>query len=105
MPQSLPEWRLKSETPANGELVTVPRPGLEGLEPNMDYHADNLETIRFKFLGSMRNPKVSLAGGPPEIKKLTYVFQQFGWEARGVQDPSHLQGQRCNSETVLGATR
>ena len=77
MPQALPEWRLKSETPSKGELVTIPWPGIEAMKPDMDYHADELEDIRFKFLSSRRNPKVSLAGGPREIKKLTYVFSSL----------------------------
>jgi hypothetical protein len=61
LPQALPEWRLKSETPAKGELVSIPWPGLENMAPDMDYHADSLETTRlnrFIFLGSRRNPKV-----------------------------------------------
>ena len=77
MPQALPEWRLKSETPSKGELVTIPWPGIEAIKPDMDYHADELEDIRFNFLSSRRNPKVSLAGGPREIKKLTYVFSSL----------------------------
>ena len=36
-----------------------------------------MEDVRFEFLGARRNPKVSLAGGPREIKKLTYVFSSL----------------------------
>ena len=68
-PQALPESRLKSETPQKGKLVTIPRRGLEQLMPDMDYHADDLETVRFAFLGSKRNPKVGLASRQREIKQ------------------------------------
>ena len=73
----MPEWRLKNETPSKGELVTIPWPGIEATVPGNDYHADDLESIRFTFLSSRRNRKVSLAGGPREIKKFTYVFSSL----------------------------
>ena len=47
MPQAVPEWRLKSETPAKGELITMLWPGIEAMLPDNDYHADDLESIHF----------------------------------------------------------
>ena len=82
-PQALPEWRLKSETPAKGKLVTIPWPGIEAMKPDMDYHADNLEDIRFKFLSSRRNPKVSLAGGSLERSRSLRTFSA-PWMAKKV---------------------
>ena len=78
MPQALPAWRLKSDMAlSKGELVTVPWVGVDAMVPGVDYHYYDLESIRFQFLASRRNPKVSLAGGPREIKKLTYVFSSL----------------------------
>jgi 5-methylcytosine-specific restriction endonuclease McrA len=78
MPQALPAWRLKSEmAPSKGELVALPWVGVDSMAPGVDYHSDDLEAIRFQFLASRRNPKVSLAGGPREIKKLTNVFSSL----------------------------
>ena len=37
------------------------------------YHAEDLEDVRFQFLRTARNPKVSL-GGVRQIRKLTYAF-------------------------------
>jgi hypothetical protein len=57
------------------------------MKPDMDYHADELEDIRFNFLSSRRNPKVSLAGGPREIKKLMYVFSSLdGKDADAIKE-------------------
>ena len=42
------------------------------MEPRA-YHAEDLEDVRFQFLHTARNPKVSL-GGVRQIRKLTYAF-------------------------------
>jgi hypothetical protein len=57
----LPTWRLKSETPEKEELITIPWPGIERMEARA-YHAEDLEEVRYQFLRTSRNPKVSLGG-------------------------------------------
>ena len=42
------------------------------MEPRA-YHAEDLERVRFQFLRTARNPKVSL-GAVRHIRKLTYAF-------------------------------
>ena len=74
---SLARMAAEKRDASKGGLVTIPWPWLEAMLPDNDYHADDLEDIRFNFLSSRRNPKVSLAGGPREIKKLTYVFSSL----------------------------
>ena len=37
------------------------------------YHAEDLDEVRFQFIRTARNPKVSL-GGVRQIRRLTYTF-------------------------------
>jgi hypothetical protein len=68
----LPKWRLKSDAPEKEELCTIPWCGIDRMEARA-YHAHDLEEVRFQFLRSHRNPKVTL-GGARDIRKLTYAF-------------------------------
>ena len=47
------------------------------------YHAEDFEEVRFQFLRSYRNPKVSL-GGVWHIRKLTYTFSSNDGGIKGV---------------------
>jgi hypothetical protein len=51
------------------------------MEPRA-YHAQDVEEVRFQFLRSHRNPKVSL-GGARDIRKLTYAFSSKD-EGKGI---------------------
>ena len=55
--------------PRKGKIVHRPLAGNREMQARA-YHAEDLEQVRFQFLRTARNPKVSL-GGVRHIRRLT----------------------------------
>ena len=53
------------------------------------YHAEDLEQVRFQFLRTARNSKVSL-GGVRHIRRLTYAFSSKDGGAKGTCTVHHI---------------